>query len=135
MLWAGTPTSHLSLLDSVESKVLQIIGLSCNEAKAQGPSLSHHKQVCGLVFSTVHPPILLPLLSMSCDHTSEALHVNIFFANSKPNFQLNVNMLESHGTSHPPDHEIVEALSHRPSQIFFKIPQYADFKQPRPGSL
>jgi len=46
--WSGTPASHPSLLDSAESKALKIIGIYCDEAKAQGLLISHCRQVIGL---------------------------------------------------------------------------------------
>ena len=66
-IWADTPTSHLSLLDSVEYKAHNIIRISHDEAEAQGLLLSHitdRSVVCGFTASS---PILLALLSQSSD--------------------------------------------------------------------
>ena len=49
-MWAKLQ-QHMCLVDSVESKVLNIIGISHDEAKAQGLLLSHRRQVIGLFFS------------------------------------------------------------------------------------
>ena len=55
-LWAGTPASHLTLLDAVETKAFRIIGSSRDEAESLGLSLCHCRQVGALCR-------LLPLFS------------------------------------------------------------------------
>ena len=49
------PQHHMSVLDYVESKALNIIQISRDEAVAQGLLFSHHRQVGGLCFL---PPLL-----------------------------------------------------------------------------
>jgi len=63
LLWAVAPVSHLSVLDSVESKVLKKIGFFHDEAEAQCVLLSHCRQVSGLfifcnLFSNIAPSAL-----------------------------------------------------------------------------
>ena len=58
------PQHHICLLDSVESKALNIIGNSHDEAEAQDLFLRHLRQVSGLcVFFTASPLVWLTLLS------------------------------------------------------------------------
>ena len=47
-IWAGMPASYLSLLHSLASKALKIIGIFHSEANTQSLLLSHHRQVGGL---------------------------------------------------------------------------------------
>ena len=61
--WAGTPSSHLSQLDAMETKAFKIIGISHDEAESLGLSLSHRRQVGGLsvfyrLLSSLAPPAL-----------------------------------------------------------------------------
>ena len=49
-LWAGMAASHLSLLDSVESQALNLIGISHEGEVVQGFLLSYSRQVSGLCF-------------------------------------------------------------------------------------
>ena len=63
LLWAVAPVSHLSVLDSVESKVLKKIGFFHDEAEAQCVLLSHCRLVSGLfifcnLFSNIAPSAL-----------------------------------------------------------------------------
>ena len=57
-LWAGSPSSHLAQLDTVETKAFKIIGISHDEAESVGLSLRHYQQVDGLC--------MLPPLFWSC---------------------------------------------------------------------
>ena len=47
-LWAACPASHLTQLDTMETKACKIIEISCDEDESMGTSLRHHRQVGGL---------------------------------------------------------------------------------------
>ena len=111
--WAGSPASHLSQLDTLETKTFKIIGISCAGAEYVGLSLCHHRKVgglrllpppfwsCALCFVppppgfcaayTVHHQPLLVKLPISRINTST--HLFLFFPVCETNFHILFNLV------------------------------------------
>ena len=97
LLWAGTPASHLSVLDCLESKALKINGISHDEAEAQGLLLSHHKQVSSFCFLQ---PIIWYCNLCSLSPLTLPVHSRSAGCKHSPNIPLLVGLPKSWPSSH-----------------------------------